>query len=206
MIESAKIRHLTEHDLDHLVKLHTHVFEGYIGVRLGQKYVHKSLQWFIKDEKSICLGAWHCDQLVGYVFGSPVGYNYLLSRHLLIHAIRGILSHPQVLLNSNTFHQMVSRFRFLVFPVPQVFDDISLPGPVFSLVGIGVDYEIRGHGIGRKLVDQYCQLVTQRQFRSIRLSVYRNNQSAIGLYRSMSWHSYSHPSNPMLVYYAKELW
>ncbi len=205
MIESAHILPLTASDLDRLVKLHMHIFEGYVGVQLGSKYVHKSLQWFIKDKASICLGAWHHDQLVGYVFGAPVGYNRLLSGYLLFPAIRGILFHPQVLLNMNTFHQIASRFRLLFLPKGQSSDDIKLPIPVFSLVGIGVSSEARGQGIGRTLVDQCCQLVTQHRFCSIRLSVYRNNHGAIRLYRSMGWRSYPHPSNPTLVYYATVL-
>jgi ribosomal protein S18 acetylase RimI-like enzyme len=94
------------------------------------------------------------------------------------------------------------RLRTLRQPTPP---SPSLPEPVLSLVGIGTDPAARGQGIGSRLIEAFTDEGTRRGYACLRLSVYRDNAAARGLYDRWGWEPIEHPTNPALLYYARVL-
>ena len=95
------IAEYTSHDFDALVPLHLTAFKGYMNASLGRKYVRHFFAWFLGSPQTITLKAEIYGRICGYVVGAPVGYDRELNRDLFYIGLKGILSHPSVLLHQN---------------------------------------------------------------------------------------------------------
>jgi ribosomal-protein-alanine N-acetyltransferase len=65
-------------------------------------------------------------------------------------------------------------------------------------LGIAVDRQWRGCGLGRRLVSQLHAVAVRRTAPAVRLKVYRSNTAAVALYRSFGYEFQPHPHDQWL--------
>jgi ribosomal-protein-alanine N-acetyltransferase len=65
-------------------------------------------------------------------------------------------------------------------------------------LGIAVDRQWRGHGVGRRLVSHLHAIATSRGAANVRLKVYRSNTAAVALYRSFGYQFQPHSPDEWL--------
>ncbi len=184
-------------------------FAGYLNARLGQRYQEAFIRWFVEDRDAIALVALGEEgRLLGYVVGAPLGYAAALNRVVLWPALTGIITRPWLFLDQR-FRQAV-RGRLSIFlggdnASAGATHQPELPTPTFSLVGIGVQPESRGQGVGLALINAFEEQAGARGGRSVRLSVYPENDPARRLYEKAGWHAAAEPGRQRAMYYYKSL-
>ena len=172
----------------------TNTFTYYKHIRIGRAYLRAFLEWFLHADRAIALVAKdHTGLILGYVVGVPLGYTRSMNRDLFWVAGAGVIIRPWLFLSSPLRSTMVARLRLTLgyAPVPHAEPDI--PGPTMSLVSLAVSLSMRGHHVGRHLVEASEGRVRQLRMRSIRLSVYPSNTGGRCFYERCGWLSFSEP-------------
>lgn len=176
-----KVREASQADLERVATLHAKAFAGEIGPVVGLGYLRAFLRWFIDTPAATSLVAEAHDDIIGYVFGAPDGYGPDLTRKLMPAIAVGVLRNlPRVLSHSSFRRQVRSRFTNLALrrePKSVIFD--ATPPGCFCLVGIGTDASVRGQGVGKALVQTFCERAADR---SVILDVFKDNAPARALY------------------------
>ena len=144
------IRELSSGDIDQLLKVHQEAFSGSMGVSLGPKYLTDFLTWFIRQEDSITLAYEEDGNIVGYVFGTPQGYNSKLNRELFMTIMVSVISHPHIILRKGFFNQIPERLQALFsrkFGKTQPVENKDSGSLAYRLVGIGIGsrFQRQGH-------------------------------------------------------------
>lgn len=175
------------------VEVHMEAFAGYMNVLLGRTYVHAFLSWFVSDQEAIALGATIGADLAGYVVGAPADYQRRLNRDLAPLVAQIFILRPWLFFRPNLRRAVIARIRSLALrnsgrPTPRMATpgEVS-PSQIVSLVGIGVSSAARGQGAGKFLLRHFEAKAREAGMQSMRLSVYRTNSSARGLYERMGW-------------------
>lgn len=178
-------RPMTTGDADALAVLHREVFDGYMGVALGRRYLRSFFAWFAQAPSAASVLCEDDGRLVGYVFGAPHGYNSSVTRDMLPEIARAVLTHvPAVVRHPNFRLQLKNRARALL-GAAQPNDPY---GPdTFDLVGIGTAPVARRSGVGKELLARFEDEVFRRGFPRIALSVYATNGSARTMYERSGW-------------------
>lgn len=171
-----------------------------MGVALGPGYTDRFLRGFLSGSERLFLVAEREGRVVGYVVGRPVSGRGSDDRRLLPWVAFGLVRNPRLIRRDDIRGELLRRFRSAregsAEPEP------DLPGPVFSLVGIGTDPAVQGRGVGRALVEAFQAHVIEHGYGSGRLSVYRDNAAARHVYERAGWTPLDHPTNPTVLYYA----
>lgn len=70
-----------------------------------------------------------------------------------------------------------------------IYDDIEwrVDGPFLSFHRIAVCPLHRGKGYGRKIIDFAEEMAKQKEYKSMRISAYHRNESAISLYKNLGY-------------------
>jgi ribosomal protein S18 acetylase RimI-like enzyme len=186
---------VTADDLDWLLPMHQQAFAGTMGASLGRAYLRRFLMAFLDRPDRIFLAARIDGEPVGYVFGRPT--TAADDRHLLPWVAYGLLRHPRNLARSDIRAELVRRVRRLEDPGVET---PGLPEPAVSLVGIGVDPERQGEGIGQRLIAAFEEAAADGGYAAARLSVYRDNAHARRLYEGCGWQPVDHPKPSLLSY------
>jgi ribosomal protein S18 acetylase RimI-like enzyme len=66
-------------------------------------------------------------------------------------------------------------------------DTDSFAGNSLYVAQVAVDPDFQGHGIGRKLMKQAEEMALKKGFNAVALHVRKDNEKAIGLYKSMGY-------------------
>ena len=199
---TISISPLTPTDVDSLLPLHVEAFQGFIGVRLGNRYTRHVLGWFATKPSAIGFVARGDEGIRGYVFGAPVGYAARMNRDLLPWGVIALLARPHLLLDLRVLRQISSRLRLLLRLDSRTPSEPPIPAPTLSLVAVGTRPDSRRLGIGQALIETYCRAAKELGFASVRLSVHKDNRPAIQLYESLGWRPLPHQGNPSLICYA----
>lgn len=176
---------MVEADADALAALHPQVFEGYMGVLLGQRYLRAFFRWFAQAREAVSVLCEDDGRLVGYVFGAPHGYNSAATRQMLPEIALAVATHVGAVVRHPNFRlQLKNRARALLGAKPP-----SDPyGPdTFDLVAIGASQSVRRSGVGKELLSRFEQQVFSRGFPRIALSVYATNAGARAMYEKNGW-------------------
>lgn len=204
-MSSIVIKEISENEIQELTNLHLDVFKQFSGAKLGRLYVSKMFHWFFSYPNAINLIAYDNNKIAGYVFGAPVGYRAKLRKDLFPYVVLGMLTQPSIIFNSKFIKDLIRQISEYISIKKTNDNSINLSKPIFSLVGIGVERNHRGKGVGKLLIITLTEIVREQGFKSIRLSVHNQNEEAISLYRRIGWIEIEHP-NPNLKYFAEELW
>jgi ribosomal protein S18 acetylase RimI-like enzyme len=182
-------------DLDAVLPLHERAFAGSMGVAFGRPYLRPFLASFLDGAGRVFLVARLEDRPVGYVFGRPADDSD--DRVLMWGVARGLLRHPGILRRKDIRAELTRRLRRFDEPDEET---PGLPGPTIDLFGIGTDPSAQGRGVGRALMAAFEADVVRLGFASARLSVYRDNLTARGLYERCGWTPEDHPKPALLSY------
>ena len=184
------LRATKSEDIAVLLPVHKRAFAGTVGASIGNCYLHDFLTWFATHPSAISRVFEQDNRLLGYVFGAPAGYGNELNPAILHSIIWGITTHPWVLLRWQLLRQVPSRVQSILkrsAPPPAQNKLSASSQHVYRLVGIGVDPNNRGKGIGQQLMTGYEEAVWQQGGDEIQLSVYADNTAARRLYENCGW-------------------
>jgi ribosomal protein S18 acetylase RimI-like enzyme len=210
-------------DLDELLSVHMEAFRGTMGVSLGPGYVRTFLRRFVTDPSAFALVARRDSRLVGYALGAPIELGSSTTTFAVARsAVVALLRRPSLLVQPTLRSEVRRRIVRVVArvrrglpggadrraPGPTDKDaglQVLVPEPARSLVGIGVADQAQGTGVGRALLEAFELEARKRGDRSVRLSVYQDNDAARRLYERSGWSPTPHPENLAVLYYVKHL-
>ena len=189
-------------DIRQIIPVHIKAFKGYMNAGLGKRYVKEFLSWFLTYSKTITLKASVGNIVCGYVVGAPIGYDESMNKKIFRFAITGTMMHPGVLFHRN-FLKVVFRKLMSMLGAPVTSKIINPEGKGISLVGLGVDSDYFGLGIGQKLLRVFEDKAIELNMDFMRLSVYEFNSQAIYVYEKCGWQMLGRQGN--VFYYFKAL-
>lgn len=200
--------HLQEADISDVVEIHRRAFPSSRSTSLGRPYVRKMFKWFLEYQPQLCLAAKEDKRIVGYVIGSKGGYGRKLFRYALPEIVIGLLLHPRLWWQPQTYTLWRSYLRGLV---PE--KNINLPSylpsvgkiTIVALAGIGVDPDLQGKGIGQSLVLGFENAAREVNAKRLSLSVHLNNHGARRLYEKCGWQMDHEDIQHNSVHYIKVL-
>lgn len=188
-------------DIELLTNVHRASFIDYINTQIGKGYTREFFGWFLQYQNSITLKAEADGVICGYVIGAEIGYNSQLNAALKSISIKGLLTHPNVIFHKNFLFILKARLNAIFTNKKNA--EVSLEGRGMSLVGIGVEPNYSGKGIGGSLIKEFENRAVQMNFDYLRLSVYKDNLRAKTLYENQGWESKQ--EDGQIVYYFKTL-
>jgi ribosomal protein S18 acetylase RimI-like enzyme len=176
-------------DITAAARLHCLAFPDSRSTKLGKPYVRKMFRWFVMHQPGLSLVARSDGEISGYVVGAVGGYGRKLFRYAFFEVLLGLLIHPGLWFQSETFLLWRSYLKGL-FPqktsnTPQIGDE-----PVVvraALAGIGVDPGQQGQGVGSLLVAAFEEAAVELGVGKLTLSVDKDNVSARRLYDRHGW-------------------
>lgn len=198
---------MTAEMIPQVVAMHLAAFRGSMSAQLGPLYVRPLIKWFVDAPDSIALVASLDGRTPhGYVMGAPLGYTRRTNWLLLVPAILAGLTHPwlafdrRIRKTAATRLRMLAGHKFPTQPCPE------LPAPTMSLVGIGVAPQAQRRNVGRLLVNAFEAAALELGMRSLRLSVFPENNAARSLYEKCGWQPFREPSEGgVTMFYSKVL-
>ncbi|GAB2975358.1 hypothetical protein GCM10027049_07400 [Mucilaginibacter puniceus] len=192
----------TNTDIKDIIPVHIKAFKGYMNAGMGHRYIQEFLSWFLAYPETITLKAVINGSTCGYVVGAPLGYDKFINKKLLKFVIVGTITHPLVLFHKN-FFKVAFRKMILIFTTPSVAKITNPDGKGISLVGIGIDENYAGLGIGQQLMVAFEEKARELGMDFMRLSVYDYNLKAIHVYEKCGWQKLAKKEN--VFYYFKTL-
>jgi ribosomal protein S18 acetylase RimI-like enzyme len=200
-----KICDVELYQVPEVARVHAAAFPNYMNTSLGGPYLRSFIKWFCISSTAIAICALEEDRIVGYAIGAPQGYSKEVTRSLIWMAGFSLLIRPWLWLKPAILRNLAIRLGITAESFsPQ--DIPALKPPIFSLVGIGVLPEVRGRKVGWKLMNAIEErAVHQMDTKSLKLTVYRDNNARI-FYEKLGWiHHDPSPKSPTVVYY-KNIW
>ena len=192
-------------DINAAARLHCQAFPGSRSTKLGWPYVRKMFRWFVTHQPGLSLVARKDGEIVGYVVGAVDGYGRKLFRYAFFEVLLGLVIHPGLWFQRETFLLWRSYLKGL-FPQKASNPTQLEDGPVVvraALAGIGVDPEQQGGGIGSALVVAFEDAARELGVGKLTLSVDKDNRSARRLYDRHGWHVDSENKEATAVLYMK---
>jgi ribosomal protein S18 acetylase RimI-like enzyme len=197
---------LTENHIPSVVDIHSKAFVGYMSTKLGKPYLSHFYRWFSMRTDAISFVAKDSFHVVGFIVGAPLGYETIMGRNLFWVAAGSILVRPWLLIGKDIRSAIFDRGLIIFGKRPRRKEYPILPEPTMSLVGIGVSPQDQGLGVGKSLLQAFEKKALEMNMRSMRLSVYPENQVARRLYESIGWQAFSGLVLPgQAMYYSKVL-
>jgi len=203
------MKHLVEPmqlaDINAVTRLHRQVFPHSRSTKLGAPYVKKMFRWFIKYQPGLKLVTREDGEITGYVVGAIGGYGRKLFRFAFFEVVIGLLAHPKLWFQSETFLLWRSYLKGL-FPQKASNTVHNEDQPVTvraALAGIGVDPDRQGQGIGRILVTAFEDAARELGVNKLTLSVHKGNVNARRLYDRCGWVVDSENKEANTVHYMK---
>jgi ribosomal protein S18 acetylase RimI-like enzyme len=206
---ALQIREMRANDLECLMALHGETFAGTLGASVGKRYIRAFFRWFLLNPECVKLACMRDSEMVGYVFGGADGYGAKMNRSIFWPAVLGILTHPWIIVSPAFRRTVTARFRALtrwrglrtVRMLGDTTDQLASDGSRYVLVGIGVSPHVRRQGVAILLMDSFESQIWEREYESIRLTVYRWNKAAMRLYENRGWRSPAPPTGAATLRY-----
>lgn len=183
-MDDLKIIKIEETYLKSIVELHKVAFKDYPSTRLGDLYIKKMFNWFISNNEATNFCALLGEKVVGYVVGAPENYKRSLNRYIFIPALISILKNLNLLFDIKIIKKIFLRLKDLIIKKNK---KNLLIDRSFILVGIGIQEEYYGKGVGKRLMEKFEKEVKKRDYDSIKLSVFSDNIRAIKFYEKMKY-------------------
>lgn len=182
---------MTEEDLQSVVAIHERAFSDSLNVSLGRQYLGHFFKWFINQQNAMGIVIIVEDSIVGYCIGAEDGYRPMLVKDLFIFIISALLSRPWTVFHKKFLVQLIGLLPKIKIQRASRHLNTSeleeIKPSMFVLVGIGIDAQMQGRGLGKKLLSAFEKLVWSQSYHGIRLTVYRDNYQAQSLYQSRNW-------------------
>lgn len=186
--------------LEALVACQMACFPNSFNTKLGKKYVFKTLEWFLANDKRFLFQVTENEQVVGFCGGfAPQFYGDGSSSGMLQYAFKeavfGIFKKPWLIFNK----ELTAYYPFIIrnikkklgllknnaaVPKPENFVFI----PTVGLVVIGVHPLYRGKGVFEILMNEFEKQASALNIHTCILSVRTENKRAIAAYKKMGWY------------------
>jgi len=184
MSQEVKIIDFKDEMLESVINLHLKAFRGYLNARLGKRYLRAFFRWFIENGDISLVAVNHDLKIVGYVVGAKDQYQKMLTKHMFFTVICSFIAKPWLLFQSRVikivFNRLINLFSKTKRNSEKKFREISL-------VGIAVDQNFSGRGIGTKLLDAFEKNAKNLDYQIMQLSVYSDNRGARKSYEKAGW-------------------
>jgi GNAT superfamily N-acetyltransferase len=156
---------------------------------MGDAYVHAFIRWFCTpDGARVALAAVDASgEVVGYVFGAPLGYAISLNRDLARPAARALFMRPWVVFRQEFQEGFLARLALLLGRPPAVGPTFDLPSPTMSAVGLGVSPTARRKRVGLRLLQAFEIQARDLGMLSLRASPRSDNLAVHRLFERCGW-------------------
>jgi ribosomal protein S18 acetylase RimI-like enzyme len=197
---------LDKNVLEPAVSIYLDAFKENISGKVGRAYPRRFLRWFAEADIGIALAAMAKGEVVGFVVGAPIGYQKRLNRDLFWVVLWSLLVRPWALFSGNMLGSLWGRLQVALGIKSELKpssnskqeparDNVQGNDSVnryclekcMSLVGIGVSLKARGLGVGSALMARFEEQAREAGMRSLRLSVFTDNEAAIAAYKKAGW-------------------
>lgn len=184
--DQIEIRPVVIDDLDELSQKHPSFMPGYYTSALGSIYL-KYFFWpaILAEQSSQTYIARHNKKIVGFLICTK-------NAHKLKRAIiaRMFFLGNAVIIFRCLFSKLILTSTIENFHA--LFRKKTANTPDAELFLIGVDSNLRGHGIGKLLMVKMAGFFAENKIDNVFLRVKENNSPAISLYEKMGYHIKSH--------------
>lgn len=199
MIRNAmKIYRSQIHQLPGIVTCHQKSFSASLSAKLGERFTHKMLSWYIYDERGVMLHAEAGNTITGYCCGiikkrpGLPGASTSVTQFGFFSMTLSFFLRPWLL-----FHRdMTKRYSFILKNIliklgmrnairPAETDEQFTPS--WGLVVIATDPDCRNMGVGGRLLEEFERMAKLDAVETISLSVRKNNPDAIAFYIKRGW-------------------
>ena len=178
----ASIRKAKSEDITAIVKLHAEAFSGFFLSLMGAPFLRELYTGFLEDDLSICLVSIEGEKVTGFVVGTTHPEKFfrslLRSRwcYFGVRAVPGLMRHP-ILVAQRVWTALSYRGE-----APRRLNSGAL------LSSIGISPQSAGQGIGRLLVEQFCEIAATKGARNVFLTTDRDNNEAVnGFYLKLGF-------------------
>jgi ribosomal protein S18 acetylase RimI-like enzyme len=174
-------------------------FQNSLATKLGKKYVQKTFEWFLVEEKRFLFHVLKDDEVVGYCGGFiPKGMGDGSSSGMLQYAfkeaVRGIINRPWLIFNpevwamypfifKNIKRRLLGKGKNTSLDTTQTSDRNKYAG----LVVIGVHPTYRGTGIYDSLMEYFLKKSEELGAIGCQLSVKKDNYRGLAAYKKFGW-------------------
>lgn len=185
-IQDADMRHVRD-----LAACHGRAFPGEFLTLLGPSFLRRFYGYYIcAGEGIVKIAVDGHDSIVGCVCGGePKLHGDFSRRYVPVYALRILAAAVRYRLVRKRlfFHAANLCNRIVRTPQKKASRGLYPPGQWSSLLSIGVDPAARGQGVGKQLMEAFCEETRRRGCRQMRLSVHLDNDAAVALYRKAGW-------------------
>lgn len=191
----------TIQDLPRLAQCHRSAFPKSLSTAMGQEYVEKMLEWYLKDDRAFIFMFEEDGQCVGYCGGlkfdgtARVGSASSMIQHSYDQAVKTFLRKPWLFFHPEMFPKYRLAAKNVLRRIKKSFGVNDKPQPMkkseqeahTGLVVIGVDEKFQSKGYGSMMLKEFEQLSEKMGFKKMMLTVRTNNQQAIRSYARNGW-------------------
>lgn len=188
-------------DLPRLAQCHRSAFPKSLSTAMGQTYVEKMLEWYLKDDRAFIFLLEDNGRCVGYCGGlkfdgtARAGSASSMIQHSYQQAVNTFMRkpwlffHPEMLPKyrlalRNVFRRITKSFG--VNERTQLLKKNDLEAHT-GLVVIGVDSKWQGKGYGSLMLQEFERLSREMGFKKMMLTVRSDNHQAIRSYSRNGW-------------------
>lgn len=176
-------------------------FPHSLSTQLSKQYVQQTFDWFLAHPNRFLFHLEKEGKVVGYCGGfvptrAGDGSSSGMLQHAFSQALTGLLLHPWLLWHSELKPHYAFLWRnikqkvtgkIIAAPIPE--NALPKPfSPYCGLVVIGVHPAYRGAGVARQLIKQFEQNARLLNQQQLKLSVKKNNTSALKAYLKAGWY------------------
>lgn len=163
--QSVKVRAFQSSDLEDVVTLHEKCFkpDENFSLRMGREFLRLTYQFFLNDEKSFGLVAFHEGKLVGFVVGRLDYFLRDLGRYRMSAGLWTFLKRPWVLFDKQLLRRSLKLIPNYLFNTGLNNTPSSSPfrtdGKISTLASLGIAPTITKLRISDRLLDaaeEYC--------------------------------------------------
>lgn len=199
--------------LQGVVELHKKCFreEDNMSMRLGDRFIEKTYDFFYLDPISFGYVALTDDQVVGVITGRLDYYVDALNKYRKIYMVIGAITHPGVFFNSNTLKAGMNILKALLSgkshhtaqPLEQA--PSHVPGGTATLASIAVHPDFTKHKVSDKLIDASVAYVTKKNKHILRCGITRSNMNSRFIFSKKGFVEDKVLSNNDDMYYYKKI-
>ena len=176
-----EIRKVNKHEIVQVVLIHKKAFNDFFLTKLGDKFLWLYYSTVSKNKNGILIGYYEGENLLGFSCATYLSrgfYSTLVKDNFVKFAIIGI---KLVFTKPGSLIRILKNFSK---------SDISIrdDGNYAELLSIGVNPGMQGSGIGKQLLVDLEEQLSQKGIKQLSLTTdYYKNDKAIGFYKSLGY-------------------
>ena len=202
---TIEVRQMMQADLPETVSIHIAEFRESRSTSLGKPFLTKMYEWFVVNQGLLSHVAIIENQQVGFVVGAVGGYGRKVFRYAFWQILAGLLLHPSLLFEANTFKMAPSYLKGLTLSSKDRFPADAATQRKASLASIAVLENAQGMGVGIKLVRAFESGAESLAVDVLGLSVEQDNHAARSIYEKCGWDPQPVNRDSSTIYYMKTI-